>query len=440
MVLLQILSQLKSYNKIDLKYISLYIILPFLLFQIYDGPTSEAIVSFQKTPQIQYEEIVSQKNLSPEEDRTQEYHKVFSPVQSEIPQPVVQYENTVPTSSNPGVYIQQNIPEGEKLAINGQTFEEPKELPPVLPSRNEYEETTKHNFRVRGRGRPRARPATTTETITTRRVITKTVPTSSPVQTQNNDEEEEFYGFIRQPNFKQPSNQIQLTSATRQPQYYSNHISQGKNNYLSNRPKDFRLSYDNTNFETTSRTFVGEIKPKYPGGAATSTEASGKDTLKPSRRTRIRANPKKSYESTNSPRNHRPTYSDNPEPVTRRTNLRSRGRSHYKPPKEKQRSKSDEEADVEGGNYPQNFLQNKQTTTSAAPSFQITLDPAEQQSEEDDQAPNASIFRATVVKPEEWHEATGDIEDIEGKYRFLHLKHNFGTDISYHPVQYLKII
>lgn len=364
--------------------------------QVYNGPTSEAVVDFQKAPVVQFESVVQHKKLRPEKDHTQEYHKVFPPIQQEIPLPVLhQFNNQAPPPTlTPIVYAHRNNQEIERIPINRPILKQSK---PELTS-SEYEETTRHTFRVRGRGRARTRPTTSTERVTTRRVI---VPSSTPrsiIKQTNEEDEDEFYGFIRHPNFKQQANHVQIASATQQPQYYSN---QGLT-----RPNDFKLTYDNTNLETTTIRFVGEIKPKYPSPTVTTAEANT-DAPKPTRRTRIRTNPKKSYEG--NLKNHRPTYSDQAEPATRRTSLRSRGRTHYKASANNPRSKSEEEADVEGGNYPKNFFQNKEP--SATPSFQITIGPGQ---DEDDQAPNASILRPTYVKSDEWHEATGGIDDSEG--------------------------
>lgn len=381
---------------------------------MYNGPTSEAVLEIRKSSPVEFENIVNHKPIRPVEDHTQEYHKVFAPIQQELPQ-VVQYENTVPASSNTGAFVQFNNVDNENIVVNPPTIQESTKTY-LVPTTTENEETTRHNFRIRGRGRTRTRPTSTTERITTRRTVPSTTATSRRVTSQNNEEEDgEFYGFIRQPNFKTPTNQIQVASATQQPQYYTNanEATEEKSNYLTNRPTDFKIAYENTNFDTTTLRFVGEIKPKYPSTTPSSIEDLTEAT-KPSRRTRIRTNPKKSYES-NSLKNRSSYNTENQVPVTRRTSTtRTRGRSHYKPPVGNQKSKSDEEADVEGGNYPISFLQQRQSTTSAAPSFQITIDPAEEQDEED-QAPNSSIYRPTVVKPDEWYEATGDIDDIEGK-------------------------
>lgn len=381
---------------------------------MYNGPTSEAALEIRKSSPVEFENVVNHMQVRPTEEHTQAYHKLFPPIQEENSQPV-HYENSVPSSSNTGVFLHLSNPEIETKIVNQPKIEEIKEQrTPVVLSSSEHDETRRPNFRIRGKGRTRTRPSTTTEKATTRRVIT-TATSAARLATNKNSEEQEFYGFIRQPNFRTSTNQIQVASATHQPEYFtnSNQDFNEKDAFYPNHPKDFRISYDNTNTETTTIRFVGEIKPKYPSTTSRSKEALTEAT-KPSRRTRIRTNTKKSYESSNV-KNHRPTYSENQESATRRASIiRSRGRTQYKPPPGNQRSKSDEEADVEGGNYPRTYLQQKQTSTAATSGFQITIGPSDEQDDED-QDQNSSIYRPTIIRPEEWHEATRDIQDVEGK-------------------------
>lgn len=173
------------------------------------------------------------------------------------------------------------------------------------------------------------------------------------------------------------------------------------------------IKFENTAPETTTLYFVGELRPKYRVNPTieTTTTATESGTETPRHRVRQRTripNLRKSSAAAAVRSSNDDTNSRKNEQATRRSNvIRSRGRVHYKPPENTQETR-DEESDVEGGNYPITYLLGKQSST-AKPSFQITIDPQE------DQSPLSSINRLRIVpRPEEWHEATSFTVDEEG--------------------------
>lgn len=152
--------------------------------------------------------------------------------------------------------------------------------------------------------------------------------------------------------------------------------------------EDYQLNLDNTHVETSTVRFIGEIVPKYTTSREVITEIET-ETPKPRIRTRIRAPQRKTQ----------PTQ----EQATRRSNIiRSRGKTHFKLPETAKKNKEDAEADVEGGNYPAQYLQGRRGVTTPTPNFQITVAP-----DEEDQALNPSLYRPSVVaSPQEWHDAS----------------------------------
>lgn len=152
--------------------------------------------------------------------------------------------------------------------------------------------------------------------------------------------------------------------------------------------EDYQLNLDNTHVETSTVRFIGEIVPKYTTSREVITEIET-ETPKPRIRTRTRAQQRKTQ----------PTQ----EQATRRSNIiRSRGKTHFKLPETANKNKEDAEADVEGGNYPAQYLQGRRGVTTPTPNFQITVAP-----DEEDQALNPSLYRPSVVaSPQEWHDAS----------------------------------
>ncbi|CAH1180748.1 unnamed protein product [Phyllotreta striolata] len=256
--------------------------------------------------------------------------------------PFIQYDNTASTSK-PNINVQITHPD-----------DVPKE-------------------RTRVRSRVKDRPRTSsTERVVTRRIIEKTPPAKE-------DSEEEFYGFFRRPDFG-PSSEttVDVPSTTPRHRIYSYQTP-------SQHGEDYQLNVDNTRVESTTVRFIGEIVPKY----TTSREiAAETETPKPRIRTRTRT-PQRKTQS---------------EPTTRRSNvIRSRGKTHFKLPETAKKIKEDEDAEVEGGNYPAQFLQGRRTSSTPTPNFQITVSPED----EDDQVIHSSLYRPNVIaRPQEWHDAS----------------------------------
>lgn len=289
-------------------------------------------------------------------------------------------------------------------------------------SRHRYSEevtTQRSNIRVRGRTRAKSRfPSTTARTTST-------------TTTQKSEEPQEFYGFFRAPDFSKPKlPEQEVIQTTEVPvQYYSSsYVSSPKPKIVYNEPKityeeqtglynqpktvyneEFvanGYSTERSELSSPSVHFIGEIRPKYYSTAqyeeskisiataeqdptTTETQTSTKRVLTTSSEENLNR-----YNEVN----HRNDQ------TTRRSRIRSRGKVHYRAP-EKLKPTTDE-ADVEGGNYPASFFRNRETST--APSFQITVDPLQEEETEDDQSPHSSIYSPKFVpKPsEEWVEAS----------------------------------
>lgn len=177
--------------------------------------------------------------------------------------------------------------------------------------------------RTRSRTRGRSRFATTTPgpvTTTFRQVISKASPSSKPA------EEEEFYGFTRQPAFSPVKLNIQA------------------------KPQEEPAA--------VPVRFVGEIRPKYtPRPTTTKTTAEEDDVPVSTRAPRIRT------------RTRSRTKAADEEQVTRRSTSagRTRGRTHYRAPENIKRESDDE--DVAGQNYPANFLQKLDADQTPSPSY-----------------------------------------------------------------------
>ncbi|CAH1116705.1 unnamed protein product [Phaedon cochleariae] len=334
---------------------------------VHNGPTSESGIKYTSEPYIQFGNNVNDLQISTarpdaENIADNERHQIKS-----SQQPLFQYENT-PTTSRQLVDVQIKHPVQNKVRTQSDNI--------IYKTEENPRESVKLRGRVRGRSRP---VSTTTEAVTTRRP-------STPVQQE--EQEEEFYGFFRQPNFSQPPvHQSEQTTSSRPNVYYESTPSQTRD--------DTRLQYDNTReaYSTTPR-FVGELVPKYQT-TSSNIEREDVETPRPRIRPRTRAPHRQ-----NSPRI---SANVDTESSTKNPNaLRSRGRSHYKVPENLRKERED---DIEGGNYPAEFFQNKQQFTTRSPSFQITVTPDDE--EEDDQVPHHSLYRPNVLaRPEEWHEAS----------------------------------
>ncbi|XP_060529388.1 uncharacterized protein LOC132703886 [Cylas formicarius] len=208
---------------------------------------------------------------------------------------------------------------------------------------NKNEETTRQAPRTRGRTRGRSRFASST----TARPATRTVSSTYRTTTQAR-EEAEFFGFIKTPNFG------------------------------AQRPAEATAR----NEESTVQ-FVGEIRPKYRDNQEV-----------PRTRTRGRTRPPTTNVYNQRQSDNEVNGSRNTEQITRRTEVRTRGRgsTHYRNPENVKRE-SDE--DAENGNYPEKFLQRLEI---ARPTSHLTQS-------DDDQSPHASIHTPKILpKPEGWNQ------------------------------------
>ncbi|XP_048523781.1 mucin-5AC [Dendroctonus ponderosae] len=320
-----------------------------------------------RTAQTPYEEQLVVTIAPNPEPEIREYSRVFTAPITTTPQPVLDYENTrirtLPVAEAPS----SEQPERRLEAGPRQSEEEPYrrshnaniQSGGVLNNRREPSTSTAPPTRVRGRTRGRSRFATTT---TTPRPISRVSsrPTSATLRAPTQEQEEpEFFGFTRQPNFS---------------------------------PAATKLSPSTTTLEPAVR-FVGEIRPKYTPRTTTGQPAEDVDYAE-TPRTRVRAR-------TRAPARPTPANTVRPvesEPAAGRgrvaTPQRTRGRSHYRAPENVKRENEDE--DVANQNYPTEFLQ-KLEVSSAKPrkTFQITVDPLEG---DDDQASYSSIHRPKFVQ------------------------------------------
>ncbi|XP_063908528.1 mucin-4 [Zophobas morio] len=265
----------------------------------------------------------------------------------------------------------------------------------VYNGRNE-EVTSRAPVRTRVRSRNRNRFSTTTSRpITPRTTITTT---SKPQE----EEEEEFYGFIRKPTFNKPAPIIQTTTQHSPPLYSATY--QEPVGTLIQLEEDGQNPENEFTSSPSPVEFVGQIRPKF-----TTTEAQEYSTVAPKvkSRARIRIPNRKTTPQTHQSYNEVKSQRLDDQ-VTRRSSIirsRSRGKSHFKPPERV--NVRDDDHDVEGGNYPAAYLKNRELTTEKPASFQITIDPAEEEVE-DDQVPHSSLYSPQIIRntDTQWVEAS----------------------------------
>lgn len=427
--------------------------------------------------------------IQPEDASITDYPQYYNPQPSvtvtESPRFILQYDNTA-TTQYPVMDVQITHTAPAKIKKQPVVTTRPNEEAQihlqaggVLHNNNNINNNNgnegspnRQTSRVRGRGRNRARVATTTTEkpvarttarpvirVAPKRTTTTSATTTTQKPTVKSATEEEFFGFIRQPNFNQIYN-IQIPAATQQPiQIYQNTQNLPTNNDVKvstyqafgdsnknlnvraqsyqipqNQPQvdDVRLDFNSAPFDATTVHFLGEIRPKYRPTTQnyeeiiTVTEAIETirpETETPRSRTRGRVRNPQRQPTGRQSNNEVSTYRT--QPATRRSNvIRSRGRGnvHYRVP-DNGRQKHDKDADVEGGNYPPSFFQNRQAvvaatvpTTTNAPIFQISIDPG---NEDDyaDQLPNPSLFQPNILpRPDQWTEATEHTVNNEGKH------------------------
>lgn len=304
---------------------------------------------------------------------------------------VVQTIGNPPVDSEELIKISQPYYESNKHSENyEQTREEPVKVLNVNLNHATYTEpSTKRNsvvysqaseeptvtesqrpkIRVRGRTRAKTRPSTTA------------TPSTSRIEQE--EDNKEFYGFIRQPNFERP-------------------IQQSEKNILiyppAQEPKEpLRIEEEPEN----TVHFVGQIRPKFQTSVTqdTTTEIP-KTTTSKFRRTRVRV-PGRNYQSS--------SRKDDVTTERSRSQQRSRGKSHFNPPRSIREKEEDE---LEGQNYPAAFLKSRETISTAS-SFQITVKP----DQEEDQVPYSSDNKPNIlitgsnewVEASDYHTASGDI-------------------------------
>ncbi|KAK9877419.1 hypothetical protein WA026_018532 [Henosepilachna vigintioctopunctata] len=226
--------------------------------------------------------------------------------------------------------------------------------------------------RVRLRGRPKNKYSSSTRAPHT------TTQASSNEQT-------EFYGFIRQPNFSQSSQISNHNDDEQRVHIYAPIEQQSPPVYVPVNQEAVITSSPRIDTETTLR-FVGELRPKYasPSRATTAQPPETPSTHRTRMRGRVRV-PGRSYEAKSTPHDSYTTE--------RTTRLRSRGKSHFTPP----RNTRDEEPS-ETENYPVSYLKSKESATTEGHSqFKITVDAGVE--ENNDQLPYSSINRGGESVP-----------------------------------------
>ncbi|XP_066263112.1 proteoglycan 4 [Euwallacea similis] len=310
-----------------------------------------------------YREPISERTFEPANSREQQaqpnevdilptvtsepeinYQQFYNVQTTTTEQQPLEYDNTKTT--RPAITeLQTDVPDQRRAEFVPKRVEEPIVRYTIKSGgvlNNNAPITTTTEAPIRGRGRGRSRFATTTPAASSAARVTAR-PSSTPARAvsslQKPEEEQEFFGFIRQPGYS-PSN---------------------LNIQASKKPD-----------ESSNVRFVGEIRPKYTP-RTTTPKFEEEETPKPRIRARTRASTRKT-----TPNNEEKSQEHH---VTKRPGVtRTRGRSHYKPQENVKRESEDE--DVAGQNYPVNFLQKLDATTVR---------------EAEDQAAHASFYTPTYL-------------------------------------------
>lgn len=272
--------------------------------------------------------------------------------------------------------------------------------------------------------RTRIRSRKTTQRPTT------TARTVSPSSLE--EQEQEFYGFFKQPAFTKPATETTLKTPLEDDSIYNPIViaSSPQTNYYED---DFETNEDgvqifsnNQQSPSTPVHFIGELLPKQittekfyeatyePLPSADRYISTSTTTEEPKRVSRLplRRNNKQGVSRDNDIQVEEPT---------RRTptRTRSRGRNHYKSP-----AGVTTEQSSDNQNYPQSYLDAKNQPVSKEshspqtdrPAFKITIDPGDADEEsEDDQEPYSSILRPKVLPPASNHWVEED--KSERKYK-----------------------
>ncbi|XP_066142539.1 proteoglycan 4 isoform X2 [Euwallacea fornicatus] len=293
--------------------------------QLYREPISERIFepANSREQQVQPNELDTLSTVTSEPEIN--YQQIYNVQTTTTEQQPLEYDNT--RTTRPSITeLQTDVPDQKRAEFFPKRVEEPIVRYTIKSGgvlNNNAPITTTTEAPIRGRGRGRSRFATTTPAASSATRVTAR-PSSTPARTapplQQKPEEQEFFGFIRQPGYS-PSN---------------------LNIQASKKPE-----------ESSNVRFVGEIRPKYTPRTTTS-KYEEEETTKPRIRARTRAPTRKTTSNNEEkPQEHH---------VTKRPGVpRTRGRSHYKPQENVKRESEDE--DVAGQNYPVNFLQKFDATT-----------------------------------------------------------------------------
>ncbi|XP_044265860.1 uncharacterized protein LOC123012116 [Tribolium madens] len=358
---------------------------------------------------VENQQVITAKPEIAEEKLYKDYHQVYSlPSQT---QPTEKIFEEVSTTSKPVVDVKVTHPVTDKsqepshkdrfIRVNSNI-----QSGGVIYNNKNEEATQRTPVRTRGRTRIRSQFSSTTPRPTT----------TTTEKLQKQEEQDEAYGFIRTPNYERAppvvtQQPLQLYSASYQE--IPRTIIQVEDDSHTKQTQD----YDSTS--PASVQFVGQIRPKY-----TTTESQELSTEAPKSRGRVRIRipsrkaTSQQQQSYNEVKSHR--FNDQ---VTRRSSnvvrTRGRGKAHFKLP-EQMTVKADDH-DVEGGNYPASYLKSRELTTEKPSSFQITIDPAE----EEDQVPHSSLYSPQIIKSTDtqWVEATNFPKvnelEIEDKQMFV---------------------
>lgn len=228
----------------------------------------------------------------------------------------------------------------------------------VTQKPTETERTTRRRVRVRGRP-------------TNKYVSTTVAPRFSSTP---ENEQTEFYGFIRQPNFSK-SSQI------------SSNIRNDEENIHIYAPTQERISFSNqqTNEplgpsspipDTQAPHFIGELRSKYTSPPRASTTQLPSSLPKRRIGSRVKV-PGRNYES-------RSKTTDNT-PTEKSTRIRTRGRTHFTSSRNIRQETDNEETE----NYPAPFLKSKEAaTTPSSSEFKITVS---MDDDKEDQISNPAI-------------------------------------------------
>lgn len=314
-------------------------------------------------------------------------------------------------------------------------------------------ETTKPRTRSRTRDRTRSRGHSHSTTTTT------TTPSTTKESKETEEESGEFYGFFRKPEFKplrmeyKPSSELRSTGAPVQqstfyPQYTSDDQSayfvsevrpstprvyqiqtveipseEDRTQYINSRlatsvesneeikPVTIRTTPSRRRYTTPQQSTVQEVATNSPERYFTSRPKSRSETQAQPQRTRIRgrirrpttAKPEK--ESTSSSEEN---YSTRSQSHSTTPKLRSRGKVHFRLPKDEDKSADEDISE----NYPPSFLKSQERTPR--PVFKLTVEPDSLEEQEGAYSTHPRSRNKDLVKGEESQRYEKTVEGPNG--------------------------